>query len=117
MAEALIPGAADRRLATLAAAFLPASSGALARLSGANSWLREETGRLAAAPRRERLLALHRALAQALPTGELALALSAERGALPALLQAAAAMRPGAPASHPLLRLCQERLLTPPSTP
>ncbi|HZZ85766.1 MAG TPA: hypothetical protein VFE30_14590 [Anaeromyxobacteraceae bacterium] len=118
MAEALTLDAADRRLAALAAAFLEAPEAALTRLAvPASAGLRAEAARLAAAPRRERLLELHLVCTAAAPSrAGLAGLLGAERGALLALLREASGARPNASA-RPLFRLCQERLLQPRSAP
>lgn len=111
MAEALTLTPADARLAALAGTLLLAPAPALSRLGvPAAEPLTAEAVRLAAAPRRERLLALHQACAAVRPVpASLDAALAGERGGLASLLREAARSRPGA-RGGPLLRLCLERL-------
>ncbi len=111
MAKALTLTPADLRLAALAGTYLRAPGPALSRLRvPAAEPLTAEATRLAAAPRRERLLALHRACSAARPApASLEAAFARERGRLASLLREAARSQAGS-GSGPLLRLCLERL-------
>ncbi|BDG08943.1 hypothetical protein [Anaeromyxobacter paludicola] len=119
MAQALTRPHPDRRLAALAAAFLPAPRAALSRLTpAAASPVREEAERLASAGRGHTLLALRRAFAPPAPPAAATVEAAAgrERGGLAALLGRAAHSAPGA-AAHPLARLCRDHLSSDRSLP
>jgi hypothetical protein len=104
----------ERRLAALAAAFAGGrASSLLSRLGGPRAVSAvEDAGRLASAPRRDRLSALAAAMSSdpeaARASAEAASAL--ERPRVAALLRAMGAGDAPAGAAPPLVRLCRERI-------
>ncbi len=104
---------ADRRIASVAAAFAPERApGLVARMSGTGaSGSVSHAARVAAAPRYERLLALSAALTFAVDPAHVEAAARLERPAVAAVMRALAADERAAPSVSPVIvRLCRERI-------